>query len=65
LGLASQEPRSAPPQKKLLREQALTKEDDAGEAFAEYERWSRERDRQCNLVGKDNVPLEELSSSEI
>ena len=39
------------------------KEDDAREAFAEYERWSRDRDRQCNLVGKDNVPLEELSSS--
>jgi uncharacterized protein YecT (DUF1311 family) len=42
---------------------AKMKEDDASEAFAEYERWSRERDRQCNLVGKDNVPLEELSSS--
>jgi uncharacterized protein YecT (DUF1311 family) len=39
------------------------KEDDAREAFAEYERWGRERDRQCNLVGKDNVPLEELSAS--
>jgi uncharacterized protein YecT (DUF1311 family) len=42
---------------------AKMKEDDAREAFAEYERWSRDRDRQCNLVGKDNVPLEELSSS--
>ncbi len=40
------------------------KEDDAREAFAEYERWSRERDRKCNLVGKDNVPLDELSGSE-
>jgi uncharacterized protein YecT (DUF1311 family) len=39
------------------------KEDDAKAAFAEYERWSRERDRKCGLVGKDNVPLEELSSS--
>ena len=42
---------------------AKMKEDDAREAFAEYERWSRDRDRQCNLVGKDNVPLEELSAS--
>ncbi|MBR0716739.1 lysozyme inhibitor LprI family protein [Bradyrhizobium liaoningense] len=33
-------------------------------AFAEYGRWTRERDRQCNLVGKDNVPLAELASSE-
>lgn len=42
---------------------ARMKEDDAREAFAEYERWSRDRDRQCNLAGKDNVPLDELSSS--
>jgi uncharacterized protein YecT (DUF1311 family) len=42
---------------------ARLKEDDAKAAFAEYERWSRERDRKCGLVGKDNVPLEELSSS--
>lgn len=42
---------------------ARLKEDDAKEAFAEYERWSRERDRKCNLVGKDNVPLDELSAS--
>jgi Protein of unknown function (DUF1311). len=42
---------------------ARMKEDDAREAFAEYERWSRERDRKCNLVGKDNVPLDELSAS--
>ncbi|MBR0829093.1 hypothetical protein JQ596_26505 [Bradyrhizobium manausense] len=33
-------------------------------AFAEFGRWTRERDRQCNLVGKDNVPLDELTSSE-
>ena len=32
-------------------------------AFAEYGRWTRERDRKCNLVGKDNVPLAELSPS--
>ena len=32
--------------------------------LAEYERWSRERDRKCDLVDKDNVPLDELSSSE-
>ena len=38
--------------------------DDARDAFAEYERWSRERDRKCGLVDKDNVPLDELSSSE-
>ncbi len=42
---------------------ARLKEDDAKAAYAEYERWSRERDRKCNLVGKDNVPLDELSSS--
>ena len=43
---------------------AKLKENDAREAFAEYERWGRERDRKCNLAGKDNVPLPELSSSE-
>jgi len=43
---------------------AKLKGDDAKAAFAEYERWSRERDRTCNLTDKDNVPLEELSSSE-
>jgi uncharacterized protein YecT (DUF1311 family) len=32
-------------------------------AFAEYGRWTRERDRKCNLIGKDNVPLAELSPS--
>jgi uncharacterized protein YecT (DUF1311 family) len=40
------------------------KEDDARDAFAEYARWTRERDRKCDLVAKDNVPLEELSASE-
>src|SRR5713226_6747332 len=43
---------------------AKLKGDDARQAFAEYERWGRERDRKCGLVGKDNVPLDELSSSE-
>jgi uncharacterized protein YecT (DUF1311 family) len=33
-------------------------------AFAEYARWTRERDRKCNLVGKENVPLAELGSAE-
>jgi uncharacterized protein YecT (DUF1311 family) len=39
------------------------KEEDAKEAYAAYERWSRERDRKCGLADKDNVPLDELSSS--
>ena len=43
---------------------AKLKGDEARDALAEYERWSRERDRKCGLAGKDNVPLEELSSSE-
>jgi uncharacterized protein YecT (DUF1311 family) len=43
---------------------AKLKGDDAKQAFAEYERWSRERDRRCGLADKDNVPLDELSSSE-
>jgi uncharacterized protein YecT (DUF1311 family) len=52
-----------------LNDQALgliakLKENAAREAYAEYERWGRERDRKCNLAGKDNVPLQELSSSE-
>ena len=33
------------------------------DAFAEYARWTRDRDRKCDLVGKDNVPLDELTSS--
>jgi uncharacterized protein YecT (DUF1311 family) len=40
------------------------KENEAREAFAEYERWTRERDRKCGLEDKDNVPLRELASSE-
>jgi uncharacterized protein YecT (DUF1311 family) len=43
---------------------AKLKGDDAKAALAEYERWGRERDRKCDLVDKDNVPLQELSSSE-
>jgi uncharacterized protein YecT (DUF1311 family) len=43
---------------------AKLKEDEASEAFAEFERWNRERDRACHLEDKDNVPLQELSSSE-
>ena len=43
---------------------AKLKGDDVRAALLEYERWSRERDRKCRLVDKDNVPLDELSSSE-
>ncbi len=43
---------------------AKLKGDDAKRALLEYERWSRERDRKCDLVNKGNVPLEELTSSE-
>jgi uncharacterized protein YecT (DUF1311 family) len=43
---------------------AKLNENEAKDGFAEYARWSRERDRKCNLVGKENVPLSELSSSE-
>lgn len=40
------------------------KDDEAQEAFAEYARWIRDRDRKCNLAGKDNVPLAELAPSQ-
>jgi uncharacterized protein YecT (DUF1311 family) len=40
------------------------KDNEAQEAFAEYARWIRDRDRKCNLAGKDNVPLAELAPSE-
>src|SRR5262249_26298310 len=40
------------------------KDDEAQEAFAEYARWVRDRDRKCKLAGKDNVPLTELAPSE-
>ena len=39
-------------------------DNDARDAFSEFERWTRERDRKCGLENKDNVPLKELSSSE-
>jgi len=39
--------------------------DDQRDAFSDYARWIRERDRKCNLAGKDNVPLAELSQSEV
>jgi uncharacterized protein YecT (DUF1311 family) len=35
-------------------------DDDAAEAFAEYGRWIRTRDRKCDIAGKENVPVEEL-----
>jgi uncharacterized protein YecT (DUF1311 family) len=43
---------------------AKLKEDEAKDAFVEYARWTRARDRKCDLIGKDNVPLQDLSSSE-
>src|SRR5215469_3728047 len=39
-------------------------ETEARDAFAEFARWTRDRDRKCNLAGKENVPLTELSASE-
>jgi uncharacterized protein YecT (DUF1311 family) len=42
---------------------AKLKEDEARDAFAEYARWTRARDRKCDLDDKDNVPLQELPSS--
>jgi uncharacterized protein YecT (DUF1311 family) len=42
---------------------AKLKEDDARDAFVEFARWTRARDRKCDLDDKDNVPLQELSSS--
>ena len=43
---------------------AKLKDNDARDALAEYERWSRDRDRKCDLQDKDNVPPNELPSSE-
>ena len=40
------------------------KDDEAKGAFAEYARWTRNRDRKCNLADKDNVPLQELAPFE-
>lgn len=35
-------------------------ENEAKNAFVGYARWIRERDRKCDLAGKENVPLAEL-----
>jgi uncharacterized protein YecT (DUF1311 family) len=43
---------------------AKLKENEAKDGFVEYARWTRARDRKCDLIGKDNVPLQDLSSSE-
>jgi uncharacterized protein YecT (DUF1311 family) len=43
---------------------AKLKDDEAKAALTEYARWTRIRDRLCDLDDKDNVPLEELSSAE-
>src|SRR4029453_8955766 len=43
---------------------AKMKEGEAKGALAEYARWTRTRDRICDLDDKDNVPLNELESSE-
>ncbi len=40
------------------------KDNEALDAFDEFERWTRERDRKCGLANKENVPLRELSPSE-
>ncbi|MBV9461739.1 MAG: hypothetical protein JO141_30070 [Bradyrhizobium sp.] len=39
-------------------------ETDAKDAFTEFARWTRDRDRKCNLAGKENMPLSELSASQ-
>lgn len=48
---------------KTMRLITKLKDDDARAAFDEFERWTRERDRKCAIDNKDNVPLQELSSS--
>ena len=40
------------------------REDEAKGALAEYARWTRTRDRICDLDDRDNVPLNELESAE-
>lgn len=40
------------------------KEEEIKGALAEYARWTRTRDRICELDDKDNVPLSELESAE-
>jgi uncharacterized protein YecT (DUF1311 family) len=39
-------------------------DDEVKSALAEYARWTRIRDRLCDLDDKDNVPMEELSAAE-
>lgn len=43
---------------------AKLKESEAKVALAEHARWTRTRDRICELDDKDNVPLSELTSTE-
>lgn len=43
---------------------AKLKEDELKGALAEYARWTRTRDRICEIDDKDNVPLSELESAE-
>jgi len=43
---------------------ARLNENEARQAFAEFERWGRDRDRKCGLEEKHNVPLQDLTSSE-
>jgi uncharacterized protein YecT (DUF1311 family) len=43
---------------------ARLNENDAREAFAEFDRWGRERDRKCGLEEKQHVPSRDLASSE-
>lgn len=40
---------------------AKLNEVEAKDAFVEYARWIRERDRKCDLAGRENVPLAELA----
>lgn len=49
---------------KIMASITRLKDDEARDAFDEFERWTRERDRKCGLANKDNVPLRELSPSE-
>src|SRR5712692_10432875 len=55
--------RSSMPGNRLQFHFSATSDSEARDAFAEYARWTRARDRKCDLDDKDNVPLEELSSS--
>jgi uncharacterized protein YecT (DUF1311 family) len=43
---------------------AKLNEDDAREAFAEFERWGRERDRKCGLEEKQHAPSQDPATSE-